>query len=138
MPPCMVLAGHETEGYAIEWNPHKECIMVGGSFDGKLTMWDLNSNKENKKVYPICHFNYHEKEIEDVSHHRFHDSLFASCDDGGKTALWDIRHPSFPLCHFSTTANEQRCIQFSPLNRHLFATAGSDCPINFWDVRNMS
>lgn len=60
VPPCLVLAGHETEGYSIEWNPHKENMMVGGSFDGKLTMWDIqNRGESNKKLYPICEFPFH-------------------------------------------------------------------------------
>jgi len=43
--PSIVLAGHETEGYSLEWNPNKEGFIVAGSYDSKLTLWDISSKE---------------------------------------------------------------------------------------------
>lgn len=58
--PAIILAGHDTEGYALEWNPNKDGHIVAGSYDGKLTLWDI-STREEKKINPLCYFNYHER-----------------------------------------------------------------------------
>jgi len=59
--PAIVLMGHETEGYSLEWNPNKHGHIIAGSYDGKLTLWDISTKEENNKVHPLCYFNHHEK-----------------------------------------------------------------------------
>lgn len=135
----IILSGHETEGYSLEWNPNREGNIIAGSYDGKLTMWDISIKEDNKnKRHPLCYFNYHEKEIEDVNHNRFHDSIFASCDDDGQTVLWDIRNSAQPVFHMKGDSSPLYSVQFSPFNQNIFATAGAEKLIKLWDVRNLS
>ena len=113
----MRLSGHDTEGYALEWNPNKEWQIISGSYGGEIGLWDINSKPEKgNTITPLSNFNsFHKKEVEDISYNKFHDSIFASCDDAGLTAFWDIRNhaktPSHQLqCHQGT----QYGVQFSP------------------------
>lgn len=46
---------------------------------------------------PMPDFTFHKCEIEDVSFNHFHDSIFASCDDDGYTAFWDMRGSTKPI-----------------------------------------
>ena len=55
----MVLTGHDTEGYSLEWNHNKDGHIVAGSYDGKLTLWDLTTKEESLKVKPLSFFEYH-------------------------------------------------------------------------------
>lgn len=54
----MRLSGHDTEGYALEWNPNKEWHILSGSYGGEIGLWDINK-KENKghTVTPLTNFN---------------------------------------------------------------------------------
>lgn len=51
---------------------------------------------------PLMNFNFHRKEIEDVSYNKFHESIFMSCDDEGITAIWDTRNCArTPIFHYN-------------------------------------
>ncbi len=57
--PSIVLVGHETEGYSIQWNPNRDGHIIAGSYDGKLTLWDISAREEKNRISPLCYFNYH-------------------------------------------------------------------------------
>ena len=40
---------------------------------------------------PLINYNFHQREVEDVSYNKFHSSIFISCDDEGVNAFWDTR-----------------------------------------------
>lgn len=136
--PSLILSGHETEGYSLEWNPHKEGQLLAGSYDGKLSIWDISSREESNQVRPLTYFNFHNSEIEEVSYNHFHDCVFASCDDDGNTVLWDTRNPQEPVFTMRADSSPLYSVQFSPLDRHIVATAGAEGMVRVWDVRNMA
>ena len=41
--PKLRLAGHDCQGYSLEWNHNKHGQIVAGSYDGKLTLWDITT-----------------------------------------------------------------------------------------------
>jgi histone-binding protein RBBP4 len=41
--PNMRLLGHEKEGYGLAWNPNKIGVLASGSDDGRVFLWDINS-----------------------------------------------------------------------------------------------
>lgn len=79
--PEFILSGHETEGYAMEWSKLKDGHILAGSYDGQLSLWDINAKEDSNNIKPLTYFSYHDKEIQQVSFSSFHDSIFASCDD---------------------------------------------------------
>ncbi len=60
----MILAGHDTEGYALTWNPHKTQQILAGSYDGKLSLWDIKHDTSKvggvKTYQPTANFEFHE------------------------------------------------------------------------------
>lgn len=112
--------------------------MIAGSYDSKLTLWDLKSKQQNNRINPLCYFNFHSKQIQDVSHNKFHDSIFASCDDQGQVAIWDTRNAIQPVHFFTVDSAPVYSVQFSNNKKNLFATGGSEKIVKLWDIRNMS
>ena len=40
--PDMVLRGHESEGYGLDWNPQQAGLLLSGSDDNRICIWDIN------------------------------------------------------------------------------------------------
>jgi histone-binding protein RBBP4 len=40
--PTLRLTGHKSEGYGLSWNPLREGLLLSGSDDGLLAIWDIN------------------------------------------------------------------------------------------------
>jgi histone-binding protein RBBP4 len=40
--PQLRLVGHEREGYGLAWSHRKEGMLVSGSDDGIICVWDIN------------------------------------------------------------------------------------------------
>jgi histone-binding protein RBBP4 len=87
-------------------------------------------------ITPVCDFIFHKREIEDVSFNHFHDSIFASCDDGGFTAFWDLRSSNKPIHTAQNHEGTIYSLEFSPLNEFLWASGGEDTIAKVWDIRN--
>lgn len=113
--------------------------IAGGSYDGRLSVWDCNKKQNNDNtVCPLINLNYHKCEIEDVSYNKFHDCILASCDDNGFSAFWDTRDcAKTPFHKIQCHEQVQYGIQFSVSNEYNVATCGSDSLIKVWDIRNM-
>lgn len=75
-------------------------------------------------INPMSDFSFHKVEIEDVSFNHFHDSIFASCDDDGYTAFWDMRSSNKPTFTKQTHLGTIYSLEFSPLNEFLWASGG--------------
>jgi histone-binding protein RBBP4 len=37
----VVLKGHDAEGYGLLWSPMKEGLLLSGSYDNNIWLWDL-------------------------------------------------------------------------------------------------
>lgn len=40
--PDLRLLGHAKEGYGLAWSPIESGILISGSDDGKVCLWDIN------------------------------------------------------------------------------------------------
>ncbi len=40
--PTLVLTGHQREGYGLAWNQAREGVLLSGSDDGVICLWDIN------------------------------------------------------------------------------------------------
>jgi WD40 repeat protein len=53
--PQMRLEGHgKTDGYALSWNSKNEGIIVSGSYDGLVCVWDISSGGGAKKYSAVA------------------------------------------------------------------------------------
>ncbi|KAI2806654.1 hypothetical protein RDWZM_006454 [Blomia tropicalis] len=143
----LTLLGHQKEGYGLCWNPREANLLLSGSEDGQLCIWDIDTS--GKKYYctldPIG--NYHlpcEQQpnfiVTDCQWHYFHKNLFGSVGTDRYLRLWDTRKQSNSESIISTVAHEDdiNAISFNPFNPYLVLTASADRTIALWDVRNVS
>ena len=43
--PQMILTGHQDVGFAMDWNHHKEGLLLSGSNQGDVCIWDVEKGK---------------------------------------------------------------------------------------------
>ena len=62
------LKGHDQEGYGLAWSPKIEGVLISGSDDKKVCMWDISA-VTGKEADAVATFNGHEMVVEDVQFH---------------------------------------------------------------------
>ena len=51
--------GHQTEGYGMDWNLHRDAYAISADFSGLVCVWDISSaSKLDKLVRPVQQFRY--------------------------------------------------------------------------------
>ena len=153
-PQC-VCVGHEKEGYGLAWSPLQEGLLVSGSEDCTVNLWDVNSvmngsgcgvnvgNEGSHKtdlsnqVKPKFTFLGHTDVVEDVAWHEKDPQMCGSVGDDRAIMLWDIRKPKPLHTIFNAHEGDINSIAFNPINEFLFATGSADKTVNLWDMRNM-
>lgn len=140
--PQGVCIGHESEGYAMSWSPHKEGHLLTGSGDKTVKLWDVSAATASKEmgtqIKPVSSFNAHTAFVEDVDWHPKDANMFGSVGDDKVIHLWDSRTVDKPM-HSVVEAHDGdiNCISFNPFNENVFATGSSDKTVRLWDVRSL-
>lgn len=139
--PNLRLSGHKKEGYGLSWCPIDEGILVSGSDDSLICLWDISSNlykDTNKSISPLTTYSMHKDVVEDVCFHPKNSYMFASCGDDKKLFIWDTRsqnsQPSIKFYDGGHT-KEINSICFNFHNDNIFATGSSDNTCGMWDLR---
>lgn len=150
------LTGHKKEGYGLAWNPQQKGMLLSGSDDHLICMWDVqntsaakastsssssssSSANSGRTMDPLAVFTAHTAEVEDVSWHYHHESIFASAGDDKMVFIWDTRvdDRSKPTHALSAHKAEVNSVAFNPFSEFLFASGSVDKTIALWDLRNL-
>ena len=142
--PNIILKGHIKEGYGIDWNIYNNGLLLSGSDDKKILIWDINkiknnNNNTNHNYHYI--FNKHTDRVEDVQWHKFNKKIFGSVSDDKTLRIFDYTlNNNEAQIHLIKDAHkgEINCISFSPFNENLLLTGGADKYVALWDLRNLS
>ncbi len=144
--PQGVCVGHQGEGYGMCWSQHKEGMLITGSEDKTVALWDVNSiigakaGSSGTQIKPVSVFSGHTDIVEDVDWHHRDENLIGSVGDDKSIRIWDVRkiNPANSV-HCTENAHEEdiNSIAFNPVNEFLFATGSSDKTVALWDMRNL-
>lgn len=142
--PEGVCVGHTKEGYALEWSRKRPGILLTGSDDTTVRMWDVAAATTSKsepgtQIQPMATFSGHSKTVEDVDWHAKDENMFGSVGDDRIIHIWDSRKSEAAL-HSVKDAHEGdiNSIAFNPEKEFLFATGSGDKTVKLWDMRNLS
>jgi len=132
--PKMKLEGHgKVDGYSLQWNSFKQGIILSGSYDSLICMWDVNRAKKNLQSRSRfrCHFGY----VEDVAWFPNNVNLFGSVGNDGLMVIWDVRATTNIIIHMSTFA--VNCLSFNYHNDMLVSVGLDNGVIHFLDLRRL-
>jgi len=144
--PQVVCKGHLKEGYGMCWSPHKEGMLLTGSFDKTVCLWDVNAaisvkgSTSGTEVNPLSTFRGHTDSVEDVDWHHRDMNLVGSVGDDRAIMIWDVRNinPDKAVHRVEDAHSDDiNSIAFNPVNEYIFATGSADKTIGLWDMRNM-
>ena len=90
--PDLRLLGHTREGYGLAWNPKQLGLLLSGSDDNKICLWDINQPDQlSPTIDPLMKWDAHSQVVEDVAWNQFNLNEFASVSDDKKLKIWDKR-----------------------------------------------
>ena len=129
--------GHTAEGYGLCWSPHEEGMLLSGSDDHTICLWDIREAGLEVNATQIR--KGHTDVVEDVAWHMHYANLFGSVGDDSAVMIWDPRD-SAKAKHVVANAHdsEVNCLSFNPFSEYLLATGGADKMVNLWDLRNLN
>lgn len=128
---------HVRQVHRVAFNPHtgKENLLLSGSQDGTVRLWDLGALPGDRSVM-TCRSQHqylgNNEGIRDLKWSPTMEWEFAVGTDNGVIQRWDIRNRKSPL--LKVNAHEKTChsIDWHPDGKHL-VSGGADKHVNVWD-----
>lgn len=156
--PQMILAGHEAQGFALDWKYSKELQLISGDNDGVICFWDLEKAyadrladqadpayrnhdiNEPKDLKLMCQrkFDNFKKAINEIKFHRINTNIFAHASEDGHLIFRDLRTEGQPFFDIEAHTEEVFSLDFSYKDEFLFLSGGSDGLVRLWDMREIS
>lgn len=142
----LLLRGHSKEGYGICWSEKKQGMLLSGSYDDRICMWDINmepSETEELGRYldPVSTRSGHTDAVGDVAWHPHHRDTFGSVGDDKLLCLWDARKQGGPAQQVVASDFGVNSLSYNHINSHLIATASGSSEggtVSVWDSRKLS
>ncbi|KAF2455652.1 WD40-repeat-containing domain protein [Lineolata rhizophorae] len=133
------LAGHQMEGYGLDWSPFHEGQLATSSEDKTVRLWDIKDGftKGNKHVTPKATYNKHAAFVNDVRHHPVHDMWIGTVSDDLTFQVIDTRNSPKEPAVFNRRAHNDalNCLAWHPKWDTLVATGSADKTVALWDLR---
>ena len=126
---------HNRQVHTLGFNPYEGALMLSGSQDATVRLWDLRDHAGDRGVMAMqskTRFSGNSDVVRDLRWSPTNVFEFAIGTDGGMIQRWDIRKDSAPLLR--TRAHEKTCnaVDWHPDGRHL-VSAGADKEVKVWD-----
>ena len=126
---------HSRQVHRLGFNPHLPQLMLSGSQDSTVRLWDLRQLAGERSVMTcqsLDRFSGNSDGIRDLRWSPTNGVEFAIGTDNGTIQRWDMRRNNAPLLKIN--AHEKTCnaIDWHPDGRHI-ASGGADKTIKVWD-----
>lgn len=87
--PLLLMEGHHTSGFGMDWNQDNEAVAISSSFDGTICIWDIsNASKLDAIVRPLSKTTLTSGGIYDIKWHKKHTHVFAYTSSLGDIFLY--------------------------------------------------
>ncbi|KAL8686943.1 MAG: hypothetical protein Q9218_006747 [Villophora microphyllina] len=126
---------HTRQVHRIAFNPHQGALLLSGSQDTTIRLWDLRALAREESVV-TCRSTHkypgNNEGIRDLRWSPTEGVEFAAGTDNGVIQRWDLQKPNAPLLKIN--AHEKTCfsIDWHPDGKHL-ASGGADKNLKVWD-----
>ena len=134
--PLFIFKGHQSEGFAMNWNPTTPGVLATGDCTKNIHVWKPSSDSASWSVNPRPLVG-HTGSVEDVLWSPNEASVLASCSVDKTIRIWDIR--AKPESANMLTANNTHDSDVNVIdwnrNEPFLASGGDDGFLKVWDLR---
>lgn len=134
--PVFSFAGHQDEGFAMDWSGTTPGRLVTGSCNRNIHLWQLREGGE--WAVDQRPMNAHESSIEDLQWSPNEPNVFASCSADQTVRIWDSRGVGAKACMITCKAHDAD-VNVISWNRNdpFIVSGGDDGVIKIWDLRKI-
>lgn len=126
---------HSRQVHRVAFNPHQGALLLSGSQDATIRLWDLRALARYGSVLTCRSLHKYPGNNEGVRDLRWSPTEgveFAAGTDNGVIQRWDLQKPNAPLLKLN--AHEKTCysVDWHPDGKHL-VSGGADKNVKIWD-----
>jgi periodic tryptophan protein 1 len=111
-------------------NPFNNRILASGGADGKILIWDINSETTSKAVKSITE---HKDKVQSVRWNKMEDNVLISGSFDKSIKLYDVRADT--SCTTIQVSSDIECLEWSSVNKYLFISSYENGKIDLYDIR---
>lgn len=133
--PVFTFAGHQQEGYAIDWSPIAHGGLATGDCRRDIHIWSPMADGSWKvDQRPLVG---HTQSVEDLQWSPTEKSVLASCSVDKSIRIWDVRAAPQKACMLTCDNAHEQDINVISWNRTepFIASGGDDGFLHIWDLR---
>lgn len=133
--PLFTFAGHQQEGFAMDWCPTEAGVLATGDCRRDIHIWKPSEggvwNVDQRSLVG------HEQSVEDLQWSPNERSVLASCSVDKSIRIWDCRVNPSSACMLTCDNAHESDVNVISWNRQepLIASGGDDGFLHIWDLR---
>ncbi|MCJ1383458.1 SEA (Seh1-associated) complex subunit [Xylographa soralifera] len=129
---------HTRQVHKVAFNPYQGALLLSGSQDATIRMWDLRDLAGERSVMTcrsINKFMGNNEGIRDLRWSPTDGVEFAAGTDNGVIQRWDFRKENAPLLKINAHDKTCHSVDWHPTGKFL-ASAGADRNVKVWDFKS--
>ncbi|XP_069701491.1 glutamate-rich WD repeat-containing protein 1 [Periplaneta americana] len=133
--PLFSFAGHQSEGYGVDWCPTKSGMLATGDCKRNIHIWNPDEGGSwHVDQRPLVG---HTDSVEDLQWSPNERNVLASCSVDKSIRVWDTRAPANKACMLTASNAHTSDVNVISWNRNepFIVSGGDDGILHIWDLR---